>query len=332
MGRFITGCVMLVIIFPICAIVAFALRRSAKADRSRGGLNNYAQDKEFGAVVAKWAGRAFIGFGVAFIGWSTIRVVPANHVGIPTEFGNIKAPLDSGIHFVSPWTDVNLFSTRMQESSMLGAADEGDKAKDDSIEVRGSDGYKMNVDVTVRYFINQENASALFKLVGSEDGIRERLVRPEVREAVRLAFAGFTSEEGYTSQREAIRDAAQADLEKRLARYGLRLDSVAIRNVAPDAALGQAISDRAAARERALQAEIEQGRLVTEAETRRQVAEKDAEAKLIAANAEAQANDIVAASLTDAVLEAKRIEALRDANTVYVPYDSTVLVGGTVTK
>lgn len=41
---------------------------------------------------------------------------------------------------------------------------------------------------------------------------------------------------------------------------------------------------------------------------------------------------IVAASLTDAVLEAKRIEALRDANTVYVPYDSTVLVGGTVTK
>ena len=128
MGRFITGCVMLVIISPICAIVAFALRRSAKADRSRGRLGGYAEDKEFGADIAKGASRAFIGLGFVFIGWSTVRVVPANHVGIPTEFGNIKTSLDSGIHFVTPWTDVNLFSTRMQESSMLAPVDAGVKS------------------------------------------------------------------------------------------------------------------------------------------------------------------------------------------------------------
>lgn len=330
MGRFITGIIMIVILAPIGGVVgAIGARRLRKGEF----VTSYDEGTaETMSTVGRWAARLLLAFGCIFVAWSTVRVIPANHVGIPTEFGNIKTPLDSGFHFVTPWTDVNLFSTRMQESSMLGAADEGDKNKNDSIEVRGSDGYKMNVDVTVRYFIEGDSASALFKLVGSEDGIRDRLVRPEVRESVRLAFANYTSEEGYTSQRESISDDIQANLAEHLDRYGLRLDSVAVRNVAPDPTLGQAIADRAAARERALQAEIEQARLLTEAETRRQVAEKDAQAKQIAAEAEAKANETVAASLTPEVLEAKRIEALRDANTVYIPYDAQVLVGGAVTK
>lgn len=315
MIRFIFGAVLLLLVTPIALAVRHFNKKGQYADPAiQAG--------------AGWTGFASATVGILLALWATVRVVPANSVGIPTQFGSIGQPMESGFHFTAPWTTVHTFSTRMQESSMLGATDEGDKGKDDSIEVRGSDGYLMHVDVTIRYFIEEDNAAALFKLVGSETGIRERLVRPEVREAVRVAFAEYTAEEGYTSGREAIRSAVADDLAKRLQRYGLRLDSVAIRNVAPDATLSKAISERAAAREKALQATIDQQRQETEAQTRLEVAKTDAEAKQVAARAEAAANEIITASLSDELLRLKQIEALKDANTVYVPSDASVLIGG----
>lgn len=325
MFSFIAGIIFVIIAF-ISFIVGGSARRAVRRDgeaMSRSDLNAAKATAAGGRI----AGTLLTLIGLLLIGFACTQVVPANSVGIPTSFGSIGSPVTSGFHVMAPWTDVNTFSTRMQETSMLGAVDEGDKAKDDSIEVRGSDGYLMNVDVTVRYFIEGQEASALFKLVGSEDGIRERLVRPEVRESVRVAFAGHTAEEGYTTGRDAIRGDITADLDKRLARYGLRLDSVAIRNVEPDVTLGKAISERAAAREKALQASIDQERQTTDAETRRLVAETDAAAKRIAAQGEADANRILIESLTPELLELKRIEALRDANTVYVPSDTTIITG-----
>jgi hypothetical protein len=47
--------------------------------------------------------------------------------------------------------------------------------------------------------------------------------------------------------------------------------------------------------------------------------------KIANAKAEAQANEELAKSLTKAVLEARRIEALTKAQTVYVPYNSTII-------
>lgn len=312
---FVFGC-----IFAVFSLVAFGL---ALYFKGRKDFNSNPKS------AAKWTGLVLLALSFLLFLIGCSRIVDANTVGIPTQAGHIGAPMDSGYHFVLPWTEIHPFSTRMQETSMLAAADEGDKTKDDSIEVRGSDGYKMNVDITIRYFIEPDHASALFKLVGSESGVRDRLVRPEVRNRTRVAFANYTSEEGYTSKRDQISDDLFKDLKPRLEKYGLRIDSVAIRNVEPDPVLGKAISDRAAAREAALQAEIDQKKQVTEAETRKKVAETDAQSKLIAAQAEADANRIVAESLTDELLMLKRIEALRDANTVYVPDGTTIITGAT---
>lgn len=257
---------------------------------------------------------------------STIRIVDANTVGIPVTVGHIGEPMQPGFQFTAPWTEVHQFSTRAQELSMLAAADEGDKSKDDSIEVRGSDGYKMNVDITIRYFIEPDAASRLFRLVGDENGVKQKLVRPDVRDRVRVAFAEFTSEEGYTSARDAIVAALLEDLTPRMAAHGLKIESIQIRNVMPDPVLSQAISDRAAAREKALQAEIDQKRQITEAETRKQVAERDAAAQITAAQGEAEANRILNESLTPELLLLRQIEALEKANTVYITPGTSLIV------
>ena len=121
-------------------------------------------------------------------------------------------------------------------------------------------------------------------------------------------------------------------MRKRLEPYGLDLDldldQVNIRNVNPEESLRKAIGDRAAARERANQAQIEQQKQVTEAETRRQVAERDAQARQISAQAEADANAKISASLTDPLLRKLYFEALAKGNTIYVPNDGSVIVDG----
>lgn len=266
--------------------------------------------------------------GLLFLALACVRIVPANTVGIPTTFGAIGSPVRPGLKLVTPFTEVNTFSTRLQESTMLADVGEGDRKKEDSIEVRGSDGYAMNVDLTIRFAVRPDAASTLYRRVGDMAGIRDRIVRPETREGVRVVFGNFTAEEGYTAKREQISAEVNQVMQKRLEPYGLDLDQVNVRNVNPEESLRKAIGDRAAARERANQAQIEQQKQVTEAETRKQVAERDAQARQISAQAEAEANAKIAASLTDPLLRKLYFEALAKGNTIYVPNDGSVIIDG----
>lgn len=333
------------ILFLLFTLAAFAVRKAcsntvkkleASDPKPRGyedTLSDAQMSRTVATVVTSVTGFLFF----LFLALSCIKIVPANNVGIPVSFGQIGSPLDSGFHIEKPWTRVHNFSTRLQESSMLSSG-EGEQGKQDSISVRGSDGYEMWVDVTIRYTIEDEVADQLFRRVGSMDGIRDRIVRPEVRESVRIVFARYTSEDGYSTKREEIAKDVNTLLRERLGVYGVNLDSAVIRSVDPDQTLKNAISQRAAAREKTLQAEIEQDRQVTESETRKQVAERDAtalttkaqgeaDAKRIAAQGEADANKKVSESLTPEILKQRQIEALK-AGTVYVVPDGGNFVLG----
>lgn len=269
-----------------------------------------------------------LGGSLFFLLLACVRVVPANTVGIPTTVGSIGQPMSPGLQFVLPITEIHTFSTRLQESSMLATLEEGDRVTDDSIEVRGSDSYAMNVDITIRYYVGADSASDLFRRVGDMDGIRERIVRPEAREVVRIAFGHYTSENSYTSGREQVSVDINELMEERLAPYGIILDRVDVRNVNPEERLRVAIGERAAARERATQAVIEQEQRITEAETARREAEIHAEAARLAAQGEADANRLVAESLTPELLQQQYFDALREGNTVFVPENSDVIVDG----
>jgi len=271
----------------------------------------------------RWVPLVAVG-GVVILAWSCIRVIPANSVGIPTTFGSIGSPVSPGLKIVLPFTEISTFSTRLQESTMIADTTEGDRRRDDSVEVRGSDGYSMKVDLTIRYSVRREAASALYRRVGDLVGVRDRIVRPETREAVRIVFSKYTAEEGYSGKREQISADMNELMRRRLAPYGLDLDQVNLRNVNPEESLRRAIGARADAREAALKEKIVQEQAVTAAEGRKQVAERDAAALQVSSQAQADANAKVSASLTPAILESKRIEALGKANTIYVPNNAIV--------
>lgn len=297
------------------------------------------------AHVAGSIGIGILGFALIIL--SCVRVVPGHSVGIPVTFGKVGSEMDGGLHFTNPFTKVTLISSRRQEFEL---ADKGDNDLD-AIEVRGNDQYLMRVSTSVVYTIDKTRASYLYTQARNMDGIRDRIVKRKVQEQVRAAYSMFSAEEGYSTKQEEIVKMLRENLKVVLAEQGVSLTDFVITKVQPEQKLAEAITARAAARERSLQATLEQNRLTIEAETKKLVAEKeaaarqavaiadaqsavtkaeaDAKVKTIAAQAEKESNQLVASSLSQIYNDYLRAKALASANTIYVPADADIILGST---
>jgi regulator of protease activity HflC (stomatin/prohibitin superfamily) len=324
MSQFVTGIVMALI-----AVAVFLVARSAK---SKAGTGFAAKGGTPAARAAALAGpkaimlisAGLLVFAVFSFLSSFIRVVPANTVGIPTALGKVGEPLVAGLHVTAPWTTITEFSTRTQELSMLRAPDEGDKAKDDSVSIIAAGGGSMSVDVTVRFALAQDKSAELFRQAGSLQLVKDRFVRPDAREVVRNVFGQYTAEEGYSVKRAEIAVKITELLKPRLADRGILIDSVNVRDVAPDTQQLAAINAILQSRNEAAKALEDQKKQRTEAETRKQVAELDKQASVtkaeadaqvvtLAASAQAEANTKIAKSLTTELLDLEKTKACANA-------------------
>ncbi|MFB7271887.1 prohibitin family protein [Streptomyces sp. NPDC056244] len=247
-------------------------------------------------VWAALAGVAGVGFGVV----SCVYVVSAYEVGVPVLFGKIGAPLTSGMHLKTPFTEVTSFSTRPVDLNL------NDK---DVVEVRSSQGGVLYADVTVKWAVTPANAVELYRLAGSQDAIQERLVLPDSREIIRNVFAKHKSEEGYASGRQAIASEIEAQIKERLKPRGIDVTNVNLRNVRPSDQLQEQI-DKKLQQEQATERAVEASR----------TAKAESERRRIEAEGIARANGILERSLTDRVLRNQCIDAFKEAakaNPVY---------------
>jgi regulator of protease activity HflC (stomatin/prohibitin superfamily) len=267
---------------------------------SRGRENSW----KLGAALTALGG---ITFGVI----SCLHVVSAYEVGVPVLFGKTSAPLRSGIHFKTPFTDVTNFSTRPVDLDL------NDK---DVVEVRSSQGGVLYADVTVKWAVTPSNAVELYRLAGNQDTIQQRLVLPDSREIIRNVFAGHTSEEGYASGRQAIAAEIETAIKERLKPRGIDVTNVNLRNVKPSDQLQKQI-DQKIQQEQSTERTVEAARTAkAEGERKRIEAQAEAESRRIEAEGVAKANQILERSLTDRVLKNQCIEAFKEAakaNAVY---------------
>jgi regulator of protease activity HflC (stomatin/prohibitin superfamily) len=314
MGLFVFGLVLVVV--GILLALFGKLRIPSAPNRS--GMSER-------RVSLRAAGIAVTALGAVLAVGSSARLIGATDVGVPVTLGKVGAPLRSGVHFVAPWTQVSSFSTRLQQSDMSQTAGEGDRTGNDGVEVLSSEGGRMVLDVTVRYSVKAESAATLFRQVGSMNGIREQIVRPDVRSRLRDVYSRYTADEGYAAKREKVASEAEAEVRERLTPFGLVIDAVKVRNITLETNLQSQITAKLEAKQAAERALIEQQKAQTEAETRRKVAETDAQASVAAARGQAEANTILAQSLTPELLKAREIEAItKNTNTVLYPYGQPV--------
>ena len=263
--------------------------------------------------------------GIVFVVSAMVRVVDATSVGIPVTFGKIGSPLSPGVQVVAPWTTITQLSTRLQESNMTNVPSEGDRTTPDGVEVLSSEGGRMTLDVTVRYALVLDSAEQLYRQVGSMDGIRERVVRPDARSLIRDVYSRYKAEEAYSSKREIISKVAEDELRAKLTQRGIVLDALKIRDIKLEEKLQTQITAKLEAKQQAEKALIVQQQAQTEADTRKKVAQTDAEAKVISAQGDADANTILSKSLTEVLLKSKEIEALsKSGSTIFYPFGQPI--------
>lgn len=221
------------------------------------------------------------------IGSSSFLTIEAGEAGVLFErFGggldkaNIYKP---GFQIVAPWNTMYIYEVREQQIA-------------EKMEVLSSNGLTIVTDVTVRVAPQQDRIGELHETFGVD--YTNRLIKPEIRSAVREVIGRYTPEELYSTKRAEVTTSIQEGLEKALGDNYINLKATLIRDIE--------LPDRVqAAIEEKIEAEQKAQRYVFLLEQER----KEAERKIIEAEAKAESNRILTASLNDRILQDKGIEA-----------------------
>lgn len=233
---------------------------------------------------------------------SMFTSVPTGYTGILTTFGKVgDVTLEAGINFKAPWQDVVLMENREQTHQFTVLA-------------FSSDIQEVQVSGTISYSIDKAAAMKLYRDVGVN--YYEILVVPRLNEAVKVMISRYTAEDLIANRGQLSSDMLVA-VNSVTSEYGLNIINISI-----DVDFSDAFTEAVEAKQVATQvmqrtqteqqqetmiAEQTAARLQIEANAAAEVARTQADADAYAirtkAQAEAEANALLAASLTQPLIE-----------------------------
>ncbi|MFK8055166.1 MAG: prohibitin family protein [Saprospiraceae bacterium] len=238
------------------------------------------------------------------LGSSSFLTIEAGEAGV--LFQRFSGGLDKaniyppGFHLVAPWNTMFIYEVREQQIA-------------EKMEVLSSNGLTIVTDVTVRVAPQQNRIGELHETFGED--YANRLIKPEIRSAVREVIGRYTPEELYSTKRAEVTTSIQDGLAKALGDNYVNLKATLIRDIE--------LPDRVqAAIEEKIEAEQKAQRYVFLLAQER----KEAERKIIEAEAKAESNRILTASLNDRILQDKGIEATLQL--ALSPNSKVVVIGG----
>jgi regulator of protease activity HflC (stomatin/prohibitin superfamily) len=209
--------------------------------------------------------------------------VPEGHVGVKKSFGAVTGDeLSPGAHIIVPVKDsVQDVEIRPRTYTMANTQGEGDRpSRADAVTVQTINGTTVEIDITVRYRVQQAGPSTFvteWRTVGQAE---QRLIRPSIRSRLRDEAAGIQTSEIYTSSgRERLGSAAQEKLESAFESEALVLEEVQVRDVDLPGSYDEALNEKEIAKQRVQkkQFEIQQARK----EKERQEIRAEADARVI---------------------------------------------------
>jgi len=273
------------------------------------------------------------GAGLVFIEPDQMAIV----VTVIGQGGIRQESLPAGLHWIVPFAErVERYSILNQTYTMSSAADEGQFASEDSIQVRTKDGQQVYIDASVIYAIDPLKATDLYRTwrFSYEDG----LVRPQTRGIIRDVASQYGVEEIVSSKRTEMQLAITTDLETIFAANNLVLRDFVLRNIRFSDEYALAVEQKQIAEQQAQQAKFVVESKKQEAEQARQIAEGQAdaaviaaqgaaEARLIQAEAEAKANQLLSQSLTPALVQYQYVLKLAPGvQSIFIPSDNQFIL------
>ena len=220
-------------------VAAFLLFTAAAGRRSSGAPSA-------SATLLRTAGWLVAVLGAVILVSSSVIVIDAGQVGVRHAFGEVDPrPLLPGVRIVTPWSDVERFSTR--EEQFPRRSDEAEQMAALSSEQMG-----MQVDVATRWQIDPMQAPHIFRELGGQEQI-QNVVLNAIRNGVRDGMVQFSIND--ISQRNKIAATMAAEVDSALVtqpRAGgeqFRIASVTaffLRDLQPPPQVVQAINNKIA--------------------------------------------------------------------------------------
>lgn len=262
----------LVLLVAAAAIAnGVALRRTGKTDEG-----------------TMWVGGALLALILVVGGWGAFRSfhsVDAGHVLVVRQFGEIVGQRDDGFQTIAPWQTAEEVSTQVesQRFQMDDRAIVGDLVN----AIRGGSAVSVETQpvyatVTLNYQVSDAAIQNLFTEVGA--GYFEKVVAPRVFQVFKNETVKYTTVE-VAPNREVIRRAVQAELDRQLEAFSIDVVDFLINDLDFPDAFTEAIERKQVATQDALAARqrVEQSKAEAQQEIER--ARGQAEAQRLRAKA-----------------------------------------------
>ena len=207
--------------------------------------------------------------------------------------------LTSGLNFINPLVEVELFDIRTQNYTMSGVHDEGDKAGDDAIRVLTHDGLEVVIDLTVLYSVLPSSATKIYREIGVD--YKNVVVRPITRTKIRDNAVYYDAVSLYSNKRDEFQNRIYKDIEKNFKQRGLILEQLLVRNITLPAAVKTSIESKITAEQ-----EAQKMQFVLQKER------QEAERKRVEAQGISDYQKIISQSLTEQQLKYELIKAQKE--------------------
>jgi len=209
--------------------------------------------------------------------------VQPGDVNVVTVFGHVES-FQAGIHMINP------LRSKVEKVSIKTQIIQGHNA------VPTKEGLAVDLELAIIYRLDPLMVTNLYITVGTK--YASILITPEANSALRILTAGAEAKSLYTDGRETVQSDLKAMLVSKLAKRGIVLEDVLLKDVKLPALLVNAIEVKAQAEQDALKMKF-----VLEK------AEFEAQRKAIEAKGIAQFQSIVTTGISPQLLQWKGIEA-----------------------
>lgn len=198
--------------------------------------------------------------------------------------------LDEGPHFKFPFiSSVKLISVRVQKTESHS-------------EAATKDMQKVNATVALNWNLDPKTVNTMFRNVGDEHEISERIINPAVSEVLKAATAKMTAEEVLTRRME-LKTTIDEMLTTRLGAYNVIIKDISLVNLNFTDEFNHAVEKKQIAEQEAKQAEYNAQRATQDAKATVNAAKGEAEASLTKARAQSQGQQLLRQTLTADVLQ-----------------------------
>lgn len=254
---------------------------------------------------------------------NTILIIDAGEMAV--IFNQLSGGLSSrypGTNILIPGLQKPiLYDTRVQTYTMSATYAEGERRGDDAIETLTKDGQMVRMDLSIRFHIDQTRVTNLHREIGPD--YINKVVRPEIRNQIRLAVSGYPVTEVYTEKRSEIQNQTQQNLKKKFYMSYLILDEILIRNISFSPEFEKAIEQKQIA-----QQDSQRMQYVLEKER------QEKERKIIEAQGEAESIRLKAIVLAQnpALIQYEYVQKLAPGVKTIITDGKTIMSLGDITK